>query len=234
VSRVFIALGVFLVATVLLVGLIDSPVAESQSAANLVERVTALETAVAHQTAVNEDIARRIEVLEDLVGVEQPVTPTNTLVPTPTRTPAPSPTPTATFAPTDTPTPSMTPGPMSRAASCEEILRVWREGSTDEFLALRRNEVIDKWIVEWEGAVSIVHYEPDFWSSDYYISVEPETGTSAGICGAYIVLPRKEDVLEYGEGQQLEITGQIEDMIIILGFLQLHLKDGTVKIEKLD
>lgn len=170
-----------------LLGLVQSPLPQPQLAAPLVERVAALETAVVSQTEFSQELARRIEVLEALVGVT--ATPAATPTPPPSPTSAPSYTPTSALTPfaTPLPTPTLTAavlsGPDTRAANCEEILRVWREGSTDEFLELRRTRVIDRWLIDWEGTVSLVHTDLTFMNNEYYILVEPDSVDNTWPCG---------------------------------------------------
>ncbi|HXF62804.1 MAG TPA: hypothetical protein VNK95_14365 [Caldilineaceae bacterium] len=228
--------GLLLVAIALL-GLTGSPVVEPQSTESLTARVAALETAVARQRDLNGELAGRIRALEEFVGLEQPATPiptsTPTPAPSPTQTPTSTPTPAPTFTPSPTPTVAL-PSDLPQAASCEEILQVWREGSTEEFLELRRNRVIGKWLVKWDGIVSLVDAESDFWSPAYKITVMREAEDVVEICGVYVYFGTPEDALRYSIGQRLRITGQIENIGIFLGFLGFALRDGTVVIEELD
>lgn len=217
--------------TVMMLGLFQTPLPQPQPAASLVERVAALETTVAAQAEQNEQLAQRVAQLETVVGISP--TPTVTPTNTPTRTPTPSPMPTATHTPSPTST-TVPPGPYEHAATCAEILQVWREGTTDEFLALRRTRVIDRWLIGWEGWVSLVHSELDPWNNEYYIVVDQESGDLAATCSAYITLADQEVVLRYREGQRLRVTGQIEDILIVFGYLALYLEQDTVTIEILD
>ncbi len=217
--------------TVMMLGWFQTPLPQPQPAASLVERVAALEMTVAAQAEQNEQLAQRVAQLETVVGISP--TPTVTPTNTPTRTPTPSPMPTATHTPSPTST-TAPPEPYERAATCAEILQVWREGTTDEFLALRRTRVIDRWLINWEGWVSRVHSELDAWNNEYYIIVDQESDDLAATCGAYITLADQEAVLRYREGQRLRVTGRIEDILIVFGYLALYLESDTVTIEMLD
>lgn len=173
---------------------------------------------------------QRIEALEAHVGVTPTAVATSTLpliatsAPTPIATARPSPAPTATI-------PS---GTRVGAATCAEIQRVWRDGSTDEFLELRRTRVIDRWLVDWEGTVGLVHAEPDFWDDDYYLFIEFATDDPMVICGAFTPFSRKEDVVPYKEGERLLVTGQVEFMDIFLATPRLYLGPGTVTVRELE
>jgi len=238
-KRMPLLYGGLLLVAIALLGLTGSPVVEPQSTENLTARVAALETAVARQRDRNGELAGRIRALEEFVGLEQPATPmptsTPTLAPSPTQTPTSTPTPAPTFTPSPTPTVAL-PSDLPQAASCEEILQVWWEGSTEEFLEFRRNRVIGKWLVEWDGVVSDVDAESTFLDPSYVIIVDREAENSAVdlTCSVHIFFHTPDAPLHYRIGQRLRITGQVEDILIVLGYLNYGMWEDTVVIEELD
>ncbi len=99
---------------------------------------------------------------------------------------------------------------------------------TRAFLEYRQTEVIGKWLLDWEGIVSDIDPSPpSFVHVGYTISVDAPSFP----CQVSHGFSTAEHLEPYTVGQRVHVTGQIENIVFILGNLVLYLSDYSVRIE---
>lgn len=145
------------------------------------------------------------------------------VTPAPTETPTPGPSPTPTSTPTATP-------PLPIAPSCTEILNVQATSDTDGFLEYRRNRVIGKWLVDWEGIVSEIDPRPPgFWRAGYNLDID----SLREPCDVFLSFDDSESLSAFTVGQHVSVTAQIENIASIFGWLTLFVDTTTLQTESI-
>lgn len=143
------------------------------------------------------------------------------VTPAPTNTPIPGPTPTPTLTPS--PTPPLPPPP-----SCIDILNARAKMDADGFLEYRRNRVIGKWLVDWQGVVSDVDPRPPgVLRGGFSLIID----SLSQPCSVVVFFNSAEPLAAYSVGQRVSVSGQIEDMLLLLNTLAMYIDESTLELE---